>query len=160
MPNEYAEALHELVQAKVEQRAPEVAIAPESGERPKVINIMDALKKSMQARGQEARSVMPSAAGWAKNPRPRNWGGHQRAPSQPGQGGHCIRRSKESPVAGRGRALVRSVLLSARWGARTRFKRPVRMLVPHSNQRAPITPRSYGGVAEHHLVRINQPGRR
>jgi len=52
MPNEYAEALHELVQAKVEQRAPEVAIAPESGERPKVINIMDALKKSMQARGQ------------------------------------------------------------------------------------------------------------
>jgi non-homologous end joining protein Ku len=52
MPNEYAEALHELVQAKVEQRAPEVAIAPESGERPKVINIIDALKKSMQARGQ------------------------------------------------------------------------------------------------------------
>jgi non-homologous end joining protein Ku len=44
--------VHELVQAKVEQRAPEVAIAPESGEAPKVINIMDALKKSMQARGQ------------------------------------------------------------------------------------------------------------
>jgi non-homologous end joining protein Ku len=43
---------HELVQAKVEQRAPEVAIAPESGEAPKVVNIMDALKKSMQARGQ------------------------------------------------------------------------------------------------------------
>jgi non-homologous end joining protein Ku len=40
------------VQAKVEQRAPEVAIAPESGEAPKVVNIMDALKKSMQARGQ------------------------------------------------------------------------------------------------------------
>jgi DNA end-binding protein Ku len=52
MPNEYARAVHELVQAKVEQRAPEVAIAPESGEAPKVINIMDALKKSMQARGQ------------------------------------------------------------------------------------------------------------
>jgi DNA end-binding protein Ku len=52
MPNEYAQAVHELVQAKVEQRAPEVAIAPESGEAPKVINIMDALKKSMQARGQ------------------------------------------------------------------------------------------------------------
>jgi non-homologous end joining protein Ku len=43
--------VHELVQAKVEQRAPEVAIAPESGEAPKVINIMDALKKSMQAKG-------------------------------------------------------------------------------------------------------------
>jgi phage terminase large subunit-like protein len=40
MPNEYAQAVHELVQAKVEQRAPEVAIAPESGETPKVINIM------------------------------------------------------------------------------------------------------------------------
>jgi DNA end-binding protein Ku len=52
MPNEYAQAVHELVQAKVEQRAPEVTIAPESGEAPKVINIMDALKKSMQARGQ------------------------------------------------------------------------------------------------------------
>jgi DNA end-binding protein Ku len=50
MPNEYAEAVHELVQAKVEQRAPEVAIGP-VGETPKVINIMDALKKSMQARG-------------------------------------------------------------------------------------------------------------
>jgi DNA end-binding protein Ku len=52
MPNEYAQAVHELVQAKVEQRAPEVAIAPESGEAPKVINIIDALKKSMQAKGQ------------------------------------------------------------------------------------------------------------
>ena len=46
------QAIHELVQAKVEQRAPEVAIASESGEIPKVVNIMDALKKSMQARGQ------------------------------------------------------------------------------------------------------------
>jgi DNA end-binding protein Ku len=52
LPNEYAQAIHELVQAKVEQRAPVVAIAPESGEVPKVVNIMDALKKSMQARGQ------------------------------------------------------------------------------------------------------------
>jgi len=52
LPNEYAQAIHELVQAKVEQRAPQVAIAPESGEAPKVVNIMDALKKSMQARGQ------------------------------------------------------------------------------------------------------------
>ena len=46
------QAIHELVQAKVEQRAPEVAIASESGEAPKVVNIMDALKKSMQARGR------------------------------------------------------------------------------------------------------------
>ena len=52
MPNEYSRAVHELVQAKVEQRAPEVEIEPAKGEAPKVINIMDALKKSMQARGQ------------------------------------------------------------------------------------------------------------
>ena len=52
MPNEYARAIHELVQAKVEQRAPEVSIEPERGEALKVVNIMDALKKSMQARGQ------------------------------------------------------------------------------------------------------------
>jgi DNA end-binding protein Ku len=51
MPNDYARAVHELVQAKIEQRAPEVEIEAK-GEQPKVINIMDALKKSMQARGQ------------------------------------------------------------------------------------------------------------
>jgi non-homologous end joining protein Ku len=52
MPNEYANAVHELVQAKIEQRAPEVEIGTEKREPTKVINIMDALKKSMQARGQ------------------------------------------------------------------------------------------------------------
>ena len=52
MPNEYAEAIHELVQAKVEQRAPEVQIETEKREASKVVNIMDALKKSMQAKGQ------------------------------------------------------------------------------------------------------------
>ena len=39
MPNEYA-------------RAPEVQIETEKREAPKVVNIMDALKKSMEARGQ------------------------------------------------------------------------------------------------------------
>ena len=52
MPNEYARAIHELVQAKVEQRAPEVEIETEKRETPKAVNIMDALKKSMQAKGQ------------------------------------------------------------------------------------------------------------
>ena len=52
MPNEYASAIHELVQAKIEQRAPEVEIETEKREAPKVVNIMDALKKSMQAKGQ------------------------------------------------------------------------------------------------------------
>jgi non-homologous end joining protein Ku len=44
--------VHELVRAKIEQRAPEVEIETPKGELPKVVNIMDALKKSMQARGQ------------------------------------------------------------------------------------------------------------
>jgi DNA end-binding protein Ku len=52
MPDEYARAVHELVQAKVEQRASEVEIETGKGEAPKVINIMDALKKSMHAKGQ------------------------------------------------------------------------------------------------------------
>jgi DNA end-binding protein Ku len=52
MPNEYARAVHELVQAKIEQRAPEVEIETRKGEPAKVVNIMDALKKSMQAKGQ------------------------------------------------------------------------------------------------------------
>jgi DNA end-binding protein Ku len=52
MPNEYARAVHELVQAKVEQRAPAVEFESAKGELPKVVNIMDALKKSMKARGE------------------------------------------------------------------------------------------------------------
>ncbi len=51
MPNEYARAVHELVRAKIEQRAPEVEVTEEPKTAP-VINIMDALKKSMQAKGQ------------------------------------------------------------------------------------------------------------
>jgi len=52
MPNEHARAVHELVQAKLEQRAPEMEIGTAKGETPKVINIMDALKKSMTAKEQ------------------------------------------------------------------------------------------------------------
>lgn len=51
MPNEYANAVHELVRAKFEQRTPEVVITEERPAAP-VINIMDALKKSMQAKGR------------------------------------------------------------------------------------------------------------
>ena len=51
MPNEYSRALRELVKAKVENRAPEVAIEAEGKPMPPVINIMDALKKSMQKQG-------------------------------------------------------------------------------------------------------------
>ena len=51
MPDEFAAALHELVQAKLEQRAPEITPAAD-GKAPKVINIMAALKESVQAKGR------------------------------------------------------------------------------------------------------------
>ena len=52
MSNQYAEALREYLRAKVENRAPEVIIAPEGKPSPPVINIMAALKESMQAKGR------------------------------------------------------------------------------------------------------------
>ena len=71
MPNEYARAVHELVQAKIEQRAPEVVIETAKGETPKVINIMDALKKSMQAKGQtKVREAVRKKMGKAAPKRP------------------------------------------------------------------------------------------
>jgi DNA end-binding protein Ku len=50
--DEYTEAVWELINAKIEHRAPTV----ETGEAPtaKVINIMDALKKSVKAQGKQA----------------------------------------------------------------------------------------------------------
>jgi non-homologous end joining protein Ku len=48
MPDEYSRAVRELVKAKVEYRAPEVMIETDGKPRAPVINIMDALKKSMQ----------------------------------------------------------------------------------------------------------------
>jgi DNA end-binding protein Ku len=51
IPDKYAEMLRELIRAKVEQRAPQIEVATE-GRAPEVINIMDALKESMQARGR------------------------------------------------------------------------------------------------------------
>jgi DNA end-binding protein Ku len=52
MPDEYVRAVQELVRAKVEHRAPEVTIAPDAKPMAPVINIMDALKQSMQKQGQ------------------------------------------------------------------------------------------------------------
>jgi DNA end-binding protein Ku len=53
MPNEYAQAVHELVRAKIEQRAPHIELAEEKAPKAPVINIMDALKKAVQAKGHE-----------------------------------------------------------------------------------------------------------
>src|SRR5262249_15300328 len=51
IPDKYAETLRELLRAEVEQRAPHIEVATE-GKAPEVINIMDALKESMQAKGR------------------------------------------------------------------------------------------------------------
>jgi len=51
IPDKYAETLRELLQAKVEERAPQIEVATE-GKAPEVINIMAALKESMQAKGR------------------------------------------------------------------------------------------------------------
>jgi DNA end-binding protein Ku len=51
MPDEFARAVHELVRAKVEKRAPEIEVTA-GKEAPAVINIMAALKESVQAKGR------------------------------------------------------------------------------------------------------------
>jgi DNA end-binding protein Ku len=75
MPDEYARAVRELVKAKVEQRAPEVQVAPEGRPKGSVINIMDALKASMQKQGQDkirdaVRKRMSKALSRDEAPRP------------------------------------------------------------------------------------------
>jgi DNA end-binding protein Ku len=52
LPDEYSRAVRELIKAKVEHRAPEVVIETDGKPKAPVINIMDALKKSMQKQGQ------------------------------------------------------------------------------------------------------------
>ena len=51
MQDQFTAAIEELVKAKLEQRAPEIAL-DEKGAPPKVINIMAALKQSVQAKGR------------------------------------------------------------------------------------------------------------
>jgi DNA end-binding protein Ku len=52
MPDKYAETLRELLRAKVEQRAPQIEVATDGKAPKEVINIMAALKESMQAKGR------------------------------------------------------------------------------------------------------------
>jgi DNA end-binding protein Ku len=60
LKDEYAEAVWELINAKIEHRAPEIVTAAPGGA--KVINIMDALKKSVQAQGK-GKSAPPPKRG-------------------------------------------------------------------------------------------------
>jgi DNA end-binding protein Ku len=57
LKDDYAEAVWELINAKIEHRAPEIVTAAPSGA--KVINIMDALKKSVQAQGKGKSAPAP-----------------------------------------------------------------------------------------------------
>jgi DNA end-binding protein Ku len=87
MPNEYAKAVKELVRAKVQHRAPEVTIEPQSNEAPKVINIMAALKESMQSKGREnVRDAVRKRMGKAA-PKPAD-GIQQRAKARPSRTAH------------------------------------------------------------------------
>ena len=57
LKDDYSEAVWELINAKIEQRAPEIVTAAPTGA--KVINIMDALKKSVQAQGKGKSAPAP-----------------------------------------------------------------------------------------------------
>jgi DNA end-binding protein Ku len=63
IPDKYAETLRELLRAKVEQRAPQIEVATE-GKAPEIMNIMAALKESMQAKGRaKVRDVVRKRMG-------------------------------------------------------------------------------------------------
>jgi len=75
IPDKYAETLRELLQAKVEERAPQIEVATEGNAPKEVINIMAALKESMQAKGRaKVRDVVRRRMGKQEKdelPRPR-----------------------------------------------------------------------------------------
>lgn len=75
MPDTYAETLRELLRAKVEQRAPQIEVATEGKAPKEVINIMTALKESMQAKGRaKVRDAVRKRMGKSseeEKPRPR-----------------------------------------------------------------------------------------
>jgi len=78
MANEFTRAVQEYVQAKVEQRAPEIE-ATAGREAPAVINIMAALKESVQAKGRA--KVKAAVRKWAGKEAPK---GELRHASRPG----------------------------------------------------------------------------
>jgi len=90
MPNEYAEAIHELVQAKVEERAPAIEIETHVNLR----KSSTSWTRSRRACRREGRrkSKTRFASAWAKSPHLKNWLGHQRVPNrQRALDDQCIR---------------------------------------------------------------------
>jgi DNA end-binding protein Ku len=52
LADQYAEAIREMIQAKIENRAPEAVVVTEGKPETAVVNIMAALKKSMEIKGR------------------------------------------------------------------------------------------------------------
>jgi DNA end-binding protein Ku len=75
IPDKYSETLRELLQAKVEQRAPQIEVATEGKAKPEVVNIMAALKQSMESKGRaKVRDAVRRRMGKAseeEQPRPK-----------------------------------------------------------------------------------------
>ena len=99
MPNEYARAVHELVQAKSRSS---VHLRSKS----KLRNVKLRRSSTSWTRSRRVcrrkvrlRSAMPSVAAWAKSPQLRRPLGHQRVPinRQRALDGQCIRTEKKSP---------------------------------------------------------------
>jgi DNA end-binding protein Ku len=64
MVDQYAEAIREMIQAKIENRAPEIVVATEGEPETAVVNIMAALKKSMEAKaGSKVRDAVRKRMG-------------------------------------------------------------------------------------------------
>ena len=68
MPNEYARAVHELSRPRSSSARLKSRSRLEKRETPKVVNIMDALKKSMQKKGQTKVRELKCASRWARPP--------------------------------------------------------------------------------------------
>jgi DNA end-binding protein Ku len=89
IPDKYAETLHELLQAKVEQRAPQIEVATEGKTPKEVINIMAALKQSMQAKGRaKLRDAMRKRVGKPEKEARRPSAGSARTRPSPRRAAH------------------------------------------------------------------------
>jgi DNA end-binding protein Ku len=78
MPDEYSRAVRALVKRKVDKRAPVVQIEAKAAAPAKVINIMAALKESMQKRG--GAKVRAAVNQRMKNGAPKAKAGPKRQP--------------------------------------------------------------------------------
>ena len=82
MPDEYAAAVRELVQAKLERRAPEIEVTSEKAAT-SVVDIMAALKKSVAAKaGQKPRDVVQKRKAATRAKAPPSSSGTQRQSRQ------------------------------------------------------------------------------